>query len=253
MVNNFIAAISHFFAENKSLSYLLLVSIAVFGAASFMAMPKQYNPEIIRPAFVVSFAYEGAMPETTLDRVGYELVQKLQVVPGVEDIYTKITDGSLVFSSAESTPAMVREQVLSLREAVLTVPGVSELSVVGGEDSVVMVEVDPSAMLARGVSLDMVEGALTSASLRVSSGEVEGSTGAVRVVLEASATTVSELGELPVAPGVTLREVASVFVGASPQRSYTWYASKDVAPTEVVMLSVAKREGSSAPTVTTEV
>lgn len=306
MVNNFIAAISHFFAENKSLSYLLLVSIAVFGAASFMAMPKQYNPEIVRPAFVVSFMYEGATPEVTLDRVGYELVQKLQVVPGVEDIYTKIMDGSMVmstvmfevgydkaqakvdlltqlqshsylasgavtnlqiaeinpetipvlqivFSSPKSTPAAVREQVVALREAVLSVSDVSELTVVGGEDSVVLVEVDPVAMASRGVTLDMVEASLASASLRVSGGEVEGSSGAVRVVLEAAATSVSELGQLPVAPGVTIREVAEVYDGANPQRSYIWYASQDVAPTEVVMLAVAKREGSSAPVVTAAV
>ncbi len=306
MVNNFIAAISHFFAENKSLSYLLLVSIAIFGAVSFIAMPKQYNPEIVRPAFVISFAYEGATPETTLNRVGYELVQKLQVVPGIEDIYTKIMDGStvmstvmfevgydkaqakvdlltqlqshsylaggavtnlriaeinpetipvmqIVFSNSAATPAEVREQVLGLREALLTVPDVSDLSVVGGENSVVLVEVDPVAMLARGVSIDMVETALTSASLRVSGGDVEGNTGAVRVVLEAAATTVSELSELMITPEVKLREVATVYEGASPQRSYTWYASKTVAPTEVVMLAVSKREGSSAPVVTTKV
>lgn len=303
MVNNFIAAISHFFAENKSLSYLLLVSIAIFGAVSFVAMPKQYNPEIIRPAFVVSFVYEGTTPDVTLDRVGYELVQKLQVVPGVEDIYTKISDGSivmstvmfevgydkaqakvdlltqlqshsylasgavtnlniseinpetipvmqLVFSSNSATVSTVREQVLSLRGAVLAVPNVSDLTVVGGESSVLLVEVDPSAMLARDISLETIKAVLASASMRISEGGVEGAEGSVKLVLEATAKTASELGELPLSNSVKLREVALIYAGVNPQHSYTWYANKEVAPTEVVMLAVSKREGSSAPVVT---
>lgn len=303
MVNNFIGTISHFFAENKALSYLLLIGITVFGAVSFWAMPKQYNPEIVRPAFVVSFVYESATPEVTLDRVGYEFIEKLQVVPGVEDIYTKITDGStvmgtvmfevgydkaqakvdlltqlqshgylasgavsqvsiseinpetipvmqFVFSSPKLTVSEVREQVLDLRELLLLVPNVSELDVVGGEGSVILVEVSPVAMQAHGVTLDMLQVALTSASFRVASGEVEGESGTVKLVLEAAATTVNELNEIPVGSRVKLGEVATVYEGARPDRSYTWYARKDIVPTEVVMLAVAKREGSSAPVVT---
>ncbi len=306
MVNNFIAGISHFFAENKSLSYLLLVTISIFGVVSFLVLPKQYNPEIVRPAFVVSFAYEGANPEKTLDRVGYELIQKLRVVKGVEDIYTKISDGStvistvmfevdydktqakadlmtqlqshsylvsgavrnlqvteinsetipvmqIVFSSDKATPSKVREQVLRLRESLLTVPDVSELAVVGGEESVILVEVNPTLMIARGISLDMITSTLATASLRISGGEVEGEFGAMKVVLKADAITVGEINELFVIPEVKLHEVATVYEGAIPDRSYTWYSSKTVSPTEVVILSVAKREGSSAPAVTSAV
>lgn len=306
MVNNFIAAISHFFAENKSLSYLLLVSIAVFGVAAFVAMPKQYNPEIIRPAFVVSFVYEGATPETTVERAGYELVEKLQVINGVEDIYTKVTDGSvvmstvmfevgydkatakvdlltqlkshsalaagaisnlsvteinpetipvlqIVFSSPELTVNEVREKVLLLRGEILKVADVSELDVVGGDKTGVVVEVDPLKLNERGVTLAAVKSVLASASLRVVAGEVEGERFATKVVLDGGAKSVEDIASLPVASGVMLREVATVYEGAAPNRSYTWYASKEVAPTEVVILSVAKREGSSAPTVTADV
>lgn len=93
---NVIGRISHFFAVNRPLSILLLVAVLFFGLFAFLLTPKQYNPEIVRPAFVVSLSYQGATVEEARDRVVYELVEKIRTVPGVDDVYTEVRDGASV-------------------------------------------------------------------------------------------------------------------------------------------------------------
>ena len=93
---NLIGRVSHFFTVNRSLSLLLLSAILLFGLFSFLLTPKQYNPEIVRPAFLVSLGYEGATVEEASDRVVYELVEKVRSVPGVDDVYTEVRDGASI-------------------------------------------------------------------------------------------------------------------------------------------------------------
>lgn len=93
---NIIGQISHFFAVNRPLSILLMVAVLLFGLFSFWLTPKQYNPEIVRPAFAISLAYNGASTEEAVDRVVYELVEKIRTVPGVDDVYTEVRDGATI-------------------------------------------------------------------------------------------------------------------------------------------------------------
>lgn len=96
---NSIGKISHFFTVNRPLSLLLLGTAVFFGLGSFYLTPKQYNPEIRRPAFAITLSYEGTTANQALDRVAYELVQKIETVPGVEDVYTEIEDGSTIVTT----------------------------------------------------------------------------------------------------------------------------------------------------------
>ncbi len=93
---NIVGSISHFFTVHRPLSVLLLVVTIVFGLMSFFLTPKQYNPEIVRPAFAVSIDYIGATQKEAVDRVVYELVEKILTVPGVDDIFTTVTDGARI-------------------------------------------------------------------------------------------------------------------------------------------------------------
>jgi len=306
MVQELIEKISHFFADNRALSSLLLVSIAVFGLVSFVAMPKQYNPEIVRPAFVVSFMYEGATTPDAVHRIGYELVQKMQVIPGIDDIMTEVRPGAVivstiifevghdktkaksdllaqleghrylasgavtnvsiqeinpetipvlqaVFSSDELTVSEVREAVLALRPNLLQVEGVSELTVVGGEGRAVLVEVVPSLLVQNKISVTDLKAVLASAGVMQSGKSVTDGEYEISTVLTMRAGSVSDIGALPVAPGVLVRDVAMVFEGLLPNRAYTLHAERGIEPTEVVVLAVAKQEGASAPTVTVDI
>lgn len=94
--SEFFATISAFFVSNRPLSYIILLTLLGLGMVAFAITPKQYNPEIVRPAFAISLTYEGATIEQATDRVVYELVEKIGVVPGVDDVYTTVRDGATI-------------------------------------------------------------------------------------------------------------------------------------------------------------
>ncbi|MCA9339742.1 MAG: efflux RND transporter permease subunit, partial [Candidatus Saccharibacteria bacterium] len=293
--------ISHFFAVNRPLSILLLLAALVFGLVAFFLTPKQYNPEITRPAFAVTIAYPGSDTETAINRVVYELVEKIDTVPGVEDVYTEVHDGSvinttvifavgydktkakvdllsqlnqhsylargniklphiieinpetipilqIVFGSDELSMPELRTRVVTLSHELGVVDGVSELSVYGGYQNGLVVEIDPTQLAAEGVSLAQVTSALTASQKRVVTGGVRTEPYQIDVVFDGLAISPAEVGELFVAPGVQMRDVARVYEGVSGKRSYVFHSS-DTGSGEVVLLSVAKVEGSSAPVV----
>ncbi len=93
---NILGKISFFFASRKPLSTLLMLALLVFGLISFWLTPKQYNPEITRPAFAISIVYSGATTDEAIDRVVYELVEKVRTLPGVDDVYTYVQDGAFI-------------------------------------------------------------------------------------------------------------------------------------------------------------
>ena len=90
---NIYGKISEFFIVNKKLSFLILIAIVLWGSISFLIMPKQYNPDIVAPAFAINVEF----PNATVDEV-YHLVTKpaedvLNEIPGVENIYSKSIHG----------------------------------------------------------------------------------------------------------------------------------------------------------------
>ena len=136
---NIIGRVSHFFTSNSSLSLLLLVVIVLFGIAAFLLTPKQYNPEITRPAFVVSLNYEGSDTAGAVERVVYELVEKIRTVPGVEDIVTQVDPGgeietTVIFSVGYDTTEAkldLRSQLSDhqyLAQGFIDVPTITEIN-----------------------------------------------------------------------------------------------------------------------------
>lgn len=299
---NLAGRISHFFAVNRPLSILLLIVSLLFGLVSFFLTPKQYNPDIVRPAFAVSLTYQGATEAGATDRVVYELVEKINTVPGVDDIYTRVDDGAkinttvifevgydatkakldllsqlqqhsylargnigqpqvieinpetipvlqIVFGAPGRSVAEVRAQVVELSHQLGRVSDVSELRVYGGYEPSLLIEVDPNALVATNISLEAVVETLRQSQTRFVSQGIRNQPYAIDVVFDGTARTAGETGELVVAPGVRVRDVAKVYEGAASDRSYIFYENTEQRG-EVVLLSVAKVEGSSAPKVT---
>jgi multidrug efflux pump subunit AcrB len=301
---NFLGRISHFFATNQSLSILLLIGILLFGLVSFFITPKQYNPEINRPAFLVSLNYEGATIQQSLDRVVFELVEKINTIPGVDDIYTEVADGGAIettvifevghdissaklnlrsqldqyeflaqgfigqphifeinpetipilqiaFTSATGTPATLREDVARVVQHLGAVSGVSALTIHGGHQEAVIVELQPERMQVAGVTAEAVTNTLRSAQYRSVQSGITSGLYTTESVFTSGAMTVEELGALPIVPDVRVRDVATVYRGVAGERSSVWYSDGENQG-EVVMLGVAKVEGSSAPVVSSE-
>jgi multidrug efflux pump subunit AcrB len=303
---NLVGKIAHFFATNRPLSALVLFGVLGFGLFSFLLTPKQYNPEIVRPAFAVSITYTGATPEQAVDRVVYELVEKISAVPGVDEIFSEVRDGAeigttvifdvgysateakvdllsqleehsylargfitkpyvvevnpetipvfqAVFSSPTHSLEEVRKQVTVLSRSLTSIPEVSDVTITGGYEPSVVVEVDPTRLKDAGLTVSDLERALTTGTSRAVLPGYESDAGMVRVIFDGRTQNVADVGELFVRDAIRVRDVALVYEGAHPMRSYTLYDTKDEDPVEVVMLSVSKVEGSSAPRVTEEV
>jgi len=90
---NIYGKVTEYFIQNKKLSFLILIAIILWGGISFSLMPKQYNPDIVAPAFVINVDF----PNATVDEV-YQLVTKpmedvLNEIPGIENIYSKSIHG----------------------------------------------------------------------------------------------------------------------------------------------------------------
>jgi multidrug efflux pump subunit AcrB len=99
VAENIVGMISHFFVTNRPLSLIILVAMIAFGGLAFVLMPKQYNPEIVRPAFAIVVPYHGATTEQALERVVFELHEKITTVPGVDELYFTVRDGAVIEST----------------------------------------------------------------------------------------------------------------------------------------------------------
>lgn len=304
---NIVGSISHFFTVHRPLSVLLLVVTIVFGLMSFFLTPKQYNPEIVRPAFSVSIDYSGATQKEAIDKVTYELVEKVLAVPGVDDVFTTVVDGAkiqttvifevgydattakvnllsqiqqheyfargfitapnileinpetipvlqIVFSSNTIGIQEVRKRVIELSHAISGVLDVSAVDVIGGYEPTVQIQLHPEKMQIHQVPLSQVLQTLTSGQSRLASEGFHTTSQSVSFVYDGQVKTLTDIGMLPINSEIRIRDIATVFSGATKDRGYVLQTNNENQPSsEVVVLAVSKVEGSSAPTVTTAV
>ncbi len=300
---NIIGRVSHFFASHGPLSVLILMTAVLFGFIAFVVTPKQYNPEIVRPAFALSMSYQGATQEEAIDRVVYELLEKIVTVPGVEDVYTTVTDEARIqttvifevgydttqakvdllaqiqqhrylargfisepnvieinpetipvlqvaFSSPTLAGNELRRKVQRLAQSITGISSVSGVEVLGSYDPAVIVFLNPSKMGEYGITQEMILRTVQQSQVRFVGQGFSGAARSVSFVFDGRADSVSDIAQLQITPELQLRDIASVFMGAASSRSYVFYSEKEQETAEVVMLSVAKVEGSSAPEVT---
>ena len=95
---NFAGKITKFFLENRPLTILILVGTIFAGFLSYSMTPKQYNPNISMPAFMVTIDYPGATAEEVEKFVTRELEEKIADVPGVDKIFSQSMDGGRVMT-----------------------------------------------------------------------------------------------------------------------------------------------------------
>ncbi|MBP9760446.1 MAG: efflux RND transporter permease subunit, partial [Candidatus Pacebacteria bacterium] len=91
---NWTGKIAQAFATNRSLALLSIVVAVAIGVLGYSATPKQYNPKITRPAFIVGVQYPGATTQEGYDLVGTELVEKVSSLAGVDEVNLQVRDGA---------------------------------------------------------------------------------------------------------------------------------------------------------------
>ncbi|QQR83439.1 efflux RND transporter permease subunit [Candidatus Peregrinibacteria bacterium] len=87
--------IAHFFVWNGKLSLLMMVFIMLAGVLSFRWLPKQYNPEIVAPAFQIITVFPGADAKQVDVWVTQPLEEIISDIDGVEHLISESHEGGV--------------------------------------------------------------------------------------------------------------------------------------------------------------
>jgi multidrug efflux pump subunit AcrB len=95
---HFAGKIAKIFVYNRPLSILLFLATIALGIFGFLFTSKQYNPEIVLPAFQVVVEYPGATGEEVEQFVTKELEEKIRDIKGIDKIYTRSMHGGVAIA-----------------------------------------------------------------------------------------------------------------------------------------------------------
>ena len=85
--------ITRLFLNNRELSILSILIIAAWGIVSFILMPKQYNPEIVAPAFIISTDFPNATSQEVFELITRKMEDVLKEIPEVDEISSQSFSG----------------------------------------------------------------------------------------------------------------------------------------------------------------
>lgn len=136
-------------------------------------------------------------------------------------------DAAPVVAIAVSSEMPLRELTLladnQIKERIETVPGVGNVSIVGGQDREIQVFADPDRLRAYGVSIVDVANALRTQNIEVPGGRVDQGVRELTVRTAGRVSDPAQFADLVVATkggyAVKVRDVAAVIDGAEEQRS----------------------------------
>ncbi len=90
---NIFNKIAGVFIKNGELGVLVILFIVAFGLFGFILMPKQYNPEIVAPAFRINTVFPNSTAEEVYELVTRPMEDKLREIKDVDDIYSQSSPG----------------------------------------------------------------------------------------------------------------------------------------------------------------
>lgn len=91
----FAGKLAKFFVINTRLSILLIISLFVWGILSFLITPKQYNPEIVAPAFQIITEFPAATNTEVEELITKPLENVVMDIEGVDEVLSQSIDGGL--------------------------------------------------------------------------------------------------------------------------------------------------------------
>ncbi len=85
--------LTRLFLTNREISLLTILILIAWGSISFMLMPKQYNPEIVAPAFIITTTLPGASSQEVYDLITSPLEDAIAEIPEVDKISSSSRPG----------------------------------------------------------------------------------------------------------------------------------------------------------------
>ncbi|KKP68629.1 MAG: AcrB/AcrD/AcrF family protein [Candidatus Moranbacteria bacterium GW2011_GWE1_35_17] len=81
------------FVKNKELNILVMLFIVAWGIGSFILMPKNYNPDIVAPAFTITTAFPGATAQQVQELVTRPMEDAISELPDIDQLISHSFDG----------------------------------------------------------------------------------------------------------------------------------------------------------------
>jgi multidrug efflux pump subunit AcrB len=207
-------------------------------------------------SMIVARFLVGQDEDRALVRINQKLAASPEIVPAVASapmVRARSIDDvpvmALTLWGEGYDDQQLRRLAAQLQESVKEVPDVSEVSIIGGRPRQVSVEVDPSALSARGLDPLQVQQVLARASARGAATDLVSGNRSTRVEAGGYPTTAGDLAALVVGSAggpVRLGDVATVTDEAGEPTDYVAYHPKRGQAFPAVTLSIAKRRGVNA-------
>ncbi len=157
------------------------------------------------------------------------------------------------FFSPTQTQNELRALVFEIMTELQRVDGVANLEIHGGEGRSLQIVLDSAKMKASGVSVAQIKAAIESSNFQAPLGSLRD--GISRNLIEIAGTlqSVEEAKKIIIAPGLQLQDVATVSHGYQEKTAFVTVSARtpeaDTRNQEAVFISVAKRKGTNAITV----
>lgn len=87
-----IAQFTRFFLENQKITTIFIVIIALFGTLAYIMLPKQYNPSIVAPAFMIEIPANGYDAIDASQYIAKSLENKVKELQWIDSISSYATN-----------------------------------------------------------------------------------------------------------------------------------------------------------------
>ena len=127
--------------------------------------------------------------------------------------------------------------------------GVAQVQIMGSSTYAVRVQVDPTALAAKGMGIDEIAGAVNSWNVNRPTGELYGQTRSYTIQASGQLTRAEAYRDLVVTyrngSPVRLQDVAKVFDSIENDKSAAWYYSRQDGARRGIILSIQKQPGTN--------
>lgn len=88
-----IAGFAGFFLRNEKITFIFILIISIFGLISYLLLPKQYNPSIVAPAFIIEVPSYGYSAKEWQEYIVKWIENKVRELVWVDKVFGYSSDG----------------------------------------------------------------------------------------------------------------------------------------------------------------